>query len=69
MCSPKRAGGVRIDAGVSESLIGGPGIKLADTPASIRTPPARFGEHTEEVLGGLGFGAVEIARLRREGVV
>src|SRR5207244_13273695 len=51
------------------SLMPGPPIKLSDTPASIRTPPARFGEHTEEVLGGLGFGTAEIARLRREGVV
>ncbi len=55
--------------GEGASLMPGPPIKLSDTPASIRTPPARFGEHTEEVLGGLGFGTAEIARLRREGVV
>src|SRR5437773_1246690 len=35
VCSPKRAGGVRIDAGVSESLIGGPGIMLLPSPTTI----------------------------------
>jgi len=55
--------------GEGNSMMPGPPIKLSDTPASIRTPPARFGEHTEEVLRGLGFGAGEIARLRRDGVV
>jgi crotonobetainyl-CoA:carnitine CoA-transferase CaiB-like acyl-CoA transferase len=44
-------------------------IKLSETPASLRTAPPRFGEHTESVLAGLGFGADEIARFRRDGVV
>ena len=30
----------------------------------IDAPPPRFGEHTEQVLGELGYGAAEIARLR-----
>ena len=44
-------------------------IKLSETPASLRTAPPRFGEHTESVLATLGFGAEEIARFRRDGVV
>ena len=44
-------------------------VKLSATPASLRTVPAKFGEHTESVLAGLGFGAEETARLRRDGVV
>jgi len=44
-------------------------VKLSDTPASLRTAPAKFGEHTESVLAGLGYRAEEIARLRRDGVV
>jgi crotonobetainyl-CoA:carnitine CoA-transferase CaiB-like acyl-CoA transferase len=47
----------------------GPPIKLSETPASIRTPPARFGEHTEAVLGGLGLDVAAVAELRRRGVV
>src|SRR5439155_27212305 len=35
VCSPKRAGGVRIEAGVSDSLIGGPGIALPPSPTTI----------------------------------
>ena len=44
-------------------------IKLSETPPALRTPPAAFGQHTDEVLGSLGFAAEEIARLRAEGVV
>ncbi len=35
----------------------------------IRTPPPRWGEHTEETLKGLGYSEGEIARLRQEKVV
>jgi crotonobetainyl-CoA:carnitine CoA-transferase CaiB-like acyl-CoA transferase len=47
----------------------GPPIKLSETPATIRTPPARFGEHTAEVLGEVGIGAAELEDLRRAAVV
>jgi crotonobetainyl-CoA:carnitine CoA-transferase CaiB-like acyl-CoA transferase len=47
----------------------GPPIKLSETPAELRTPPPRFGEHTDAVLGELGLDAGEIAGLRAQGVV
>jgi crotonobetainyl-CoA:carnitine CoA-transferase CaiB-like acyl-CoA transferase len=50
------------------TVVGTP-IKLSDTPATLRTPPPGFGEHTERVLAGLGFGAAQIAQLRERGVV
>jgi crotonobetainyl-CoA:carnitine CoA-transferase CaiB-like acyl-CoA transferase len=50
------------------TIIGNP-IKLSETPPTLRTPPPRFGEHTDGVLAGMGFGTDEIARLRAEGVV
>jgi crotonobetainyl-CoA:carnitine CoA-transferase CaiB-like acyl-CoA transferase len=46
-----------------------PPIKLSETPASVRSAPPRFGEHTESVLATLGFGPEEIAALRTGGVV
>ena len=55
--------------GEGPDLMLGPPIKLSDTPASVRTPPGRFGQHTDEVLRGLGLGDAEIARLRADGVV
>ncbi len=42
---------------------------LSETPASIRTLPPTLGEHTDEVLGELGYEAMEIADLRERGVI
>ena len=44
-------------------------IKLGDTPGTIRRPPPKLGEHTDEVLAEVGFGAEEIVGMREKGVV
>lgn len=44
------------------------GYASGDGPRAT-TPPARFGEHTDEVLAELGLSAQEIAGLRERGVV
>jgi crotonobetainyl-CoA:carnitine CoA-transferase CaiB-like acyl-CoA transferase len=44
-------------------------LRLSETPASIRTPPPALGEDSDAILGELGFGADDIARLRSRGVV
>jgi formyl-CoA transferase/CoA:oxalate CoA-transferase len=49
-------------------VIGAP-IKLSDTPATLRTPPPTLGQHTDAVLGELGYSAAEIAALRASKVV
>ena len=48
-----------------------PGIipKLSRTPGAIRTPAPRLGEHTDEVLGEIGYSDTEISRLREAHVV
>ncbi len=43
-------------------------VKLSDTPGGVRTPAPLLGEHTEEVLAGLGYGE-RIAELKRAGVI
>jgi crotonobetainyl-CoA:carnitine CoA-transferase CaiB-like acyl-CoA transferase len=44
-------------------------IKLSDTPGEVRTLTSRLGQHTEEVLSGLGHSQSEIDELKRQGVV
>ncbi len=44
-------------------------IKFSETPGEIRTPAPEMGEHTEEILKGMGFREEDIQRLRKEGVI
>lgn len=44
-------------------------VKLSETPCAIRSAPPRLGEHTEEVLAGLGYDADGIGALRAAGAV
>jgi formyl-CoA transferase len=47
--------------------VGNP-IKLSDSPADVKRSPL-LGEHTEEILAELGFGADQVAALRAEKVI
>src|SRR5262249_24102683 len=44
-------------------------VQMSGTPAQVATPPPELGEHTDEVLRGLGYDAAAIAALRRDGVI
>jgi formyl-CoA transferase/CoA:oxalate CoA-transferase len=48
--------------------IGSP-IKLSDTPAAFRTPAPSLGQHTEEILCGLGYSPDEITQLKQTSAV
>lgn len=47
----------------------GVALKLSETPGSIRHVGPTVGEHTEAVLGTLGYSAAERAQLRQAGTV
>jgi crotonobetainyl-CoA:carnitine CoA-transferase CaiB-like acyl-CoA transferase len=44
-------------------------ITLSDTPASIRRPSPRVGEHNGEILRELGYDDSKIEQLEKEGVL
>jgi formyl-CoA transferase len=44
-------------------------VRFGDARPGPRRPPPRVGEHTIDVLGELGFGAVEMGELCAQGVV
>jgi alpha-methylacyl-CoA racemase len=46
-----------------------PAPRLARTPGSVRRPPPRTGEHTDEILVELGRNEADVARLRAANAV
>jgi crotonobetainyl-CoA:carnitine CoA-transferase CaiB-like acyl-CoA transferase len=44
-------------------------IELSETPGTYRRPAPLLGEHTDEILGSLGYSAADIALLRAAKVV
>ena len=44
-------------------------IKLDGRPMPTPTPPPRLGEHTNEILGELGFSKEAIRQLHEMGVI
>jgi crotonobetainyl-CoA:carnitine CoA-transferase CaiB-like acyl-CoA transferase len=43
--------------------------RLSQTPGRLRRPAPALGEHTAEILGGLGLGSAEIDGLARDGII
>jgi crotonobetainyl-CoA:carnitine CoA-transferase CaiB-like acyl-CoA transferase len=49
-------------------LVGQP-LGLSRTPSRITMPPPLMGEHSDEILAGLGYDESKIAALRDAGVI
>jgi crotonobetainyl-CoA:carnitine CoA-transferase CaiB-like acyl-CoA transferase len=47
----------------------GSGVDLSRTPPGVRLPPPMLGEHTEQILGDLGYDRQALARLLEKGVI
>ncbi|MBI4609313.1 MAG: CoA transferase [Candidatus Rokubacteria bacterium] len=44
-------------------------VTLSRTPGAVRMPAPELGQHTDEILGELGYSSEDVMALRREGVV
>jgi len=47
----------------------GVSVKFSDTPGSIRSLAPQLGQHTDEILGALGYGRDELDRWREAGAI
>lgn len=52
----------------TELMVASP-LNLSGVPKDIRTPPPEAGADTDAVMGEIGYGPAEIARMRAEGVI
>ena len=44
-------------------------IKLSKTPAGIKSRAPDLGEHTDEIMKGLGYSEAEVAKMRKTGII
>jgi crotonobetainyl-CoA:carnitine CoA-transferase CaiB-like acyl-CoA transferase len=44
-------------------------VKFSETPGEIRLPPPDHGEHTAEILRGLGYDNDQIEKMEEEGII
>ncbi len=63
-----------MDPSVEHATLGrvrvvGQALKMSRTPQRMRTPTPELGEHTDEILGALGFDAEAIGKLRERGAI
>jgi crotonobetainyl-CoA:carnitine CoA-transferase CaiB-like acyl-CoA transferase len=60
---------IELDSPVGKVKQAGIAPKLSDTPGKVRGTSPIIGQHTDEVLAGLGYDAGKIAALREQGAV
>ena len=55
--------------GRDEVRVVGVPVRFSATPGAVRSGPPAVGQHTDEVLASLGYGADEIGELREQGCI
>jgi crotonobetainyl-CoA:carnitine CoA-transferase CaiB-like acyl-CoA transferase len=55
--------------GIGKAPVASTPVKLHGTPGTVRRRAPMLGEHSDEILGELGYSANEIDDLRTSGVV
>ena len=55
-------------AGMLPIMTVGNPVKLSDSPTEVQRSPL-LGEHTEEILGLLGYGAADLAQIKASGAI
>lgn len=60
---------IELDSPIGKVKQIGVGPKLSDTPGKPRTTAPVIGQHTDEILGALGYDAAKIAALKEAGTV
>ena len=55
--------------GIGVAPVAATPVKLHDTPGTVRTRPPLLGEHTDEILHGLGYSTSEIETLKESGAI
>jgi len=55
--------------GIGDAKVAATPVKLHETPGEVRARPPVLGEHTDQVLGELGFSPAEIDALKQEGAI
>ncbi len=60
---------VHVDGEVGNVKLFGLTARLSKTPGEITAPPPKLGEHTAEVLAGIGYSPQDAASFKQKGVV
>jgi crotonobetainyl-CoA:carnitine CoA-transferase CaiB-like acyl-CoA transferase len=55
------------ERGATEVL--GQPILMSRSKASVRRPPPTLGQHTGEILADIGYGAEDVKKLAKDGVI
>jgi CoA:oxalate CoA-transferase len=60
---------VHVNGEVGDVKLVGLTARLSKTPGEIKSPPPRLGEHTADLLAGIGYSKEDVAALKEKGVV